>query len=152
MLRTIIVLVAIVGSVCSWKPIASPTSFSINQHHPSLGHNTISDTSGSGDAYSGGTGSAHSSSSITYHGNSFLNDHSLDHDESESDSEPRILHHKNTIFGNNYYNALVPTAVSVHLIFHSKRNPLKINFKFFTSCFVLNFPLKKNVLTYSMEI
>lgn len=111
MFRTIIVFVALATCAYSWKPIASPTSFSISQQHPSLGHNTISDTSGS-DGY-GGSASAHSSSSITYHGNSFLNDHSVDHDEADdNESEPRILHQKDSIYGNNFYNALVPTAVS----------------------------------------
>lgn len=117
------------GSVFAWKPLTSPTSFSISQQHPALGatHNGLSEPSSSDSS----SGSSHSSSSITYHGNSFLNEHADGHEGHDEDhhhatagaaddelllghTEPRILHKEpRAFYGNSFYNSLHPSAVSI---------------------------------------
>lgn len=90
MLKLPLSIIVLASSVLCWKPIISPSSFSISQHHPALGHshNTLlegADTSGT------------AGSTTTYHGNSFLNNHALGHellgsDEHSEDSEARVVH------------------------------------------------------------
>lgn len=110
MLKLTLSIIALASGVLCWKPIISPTSFSISQHHPVLGHshNTIldsADTSGSG--------------SITYHGNSFLNSHAHGHellgnDEHSDDSEARVLHGgaAGYHYEPKFLTGLLPTTVS----------------------------------------
>lgn len=126
MLRTIACAFLALNSVCAWKPLASPTSFSISQQHPALGssHNGIAETAGNYGGDSSPHHQSHSSSSITYHGNSFLNDHADGHHDVGSDdellghTEPRILHKETaaaddgSFYGNSFYNSLHPSAVS----------------------------------------
>lgn len=114
--RTVI-LVLLVNGAWSWKP-SSPTSFSITQQHPALGHshNAISDPSTAG-SYADTQATAHSSASITYHGNQFLDENTDTHHEDSvvnghEDNEPRILHSKDSYYGSNYYNTLIPSSVS----------------------------------------
>lgn len=106
MWKSLAVLLLVVNCVLSWKPIVSPSSFSIQQHHPSHdqqggGHNILQDSD---------AGSTHS---ITYHGNSFLDNHAQGHDSFaseendddvrgyEGESEGRILH---SFGGGSTYN------------------------------------------------
>lgn len=79
-------IIALASGVLCWKPIISPSSFSISQHHPALGHSNAlldgADTS--------------ADSTITYHGNSFLNNHAHGHeflgsDDHSEDSEARVV-------------------------------------------------------------
>lgn len=112
MLKLTISIIVLASGVLCWKPIISPSSFSISQHHPALGqsHNTIldsADTSGTAD------------STITYHGNSFLNNHAHGHeflgsDEHSDDSEARVLHGGNGgyHYGPKFLTGLVPSTVS----------------------------------------
>ncbi|KAG4070161.1 hypothetical protein HA402_003851 [Bradysia odoriphaga] len=97
------------SGVLSWKPIVSPSSFSISQHHPALGqsHNTISD---------GADTSAEST--ITYHGNSFLNHHAPGHAliDSDEDTEARVVHSGGAgyHYGPKFLSGLLPSTVDQH--------------------------------------
>lgn len=112
MLKFALSLIVLTSGVFCWKPIISPSSFSISQHHPALGqsHNTLldgADTSGTAE------------STITYHGNSFLNNHAQDHelvssDEESGDSEGRVVHSGNAgyHYGPKFLTGLQPSTVS----------------------------------------
>lgn len=103
MLKFTFSIIVLASGVLCWKPIISPSSFSISQHHPALGqtHNTISDGA-----------DASSDSTITYHGNSFLNHHAPDHALiGGEDTEPRVVHSG----GSGYHYGpkfLLPSTVS----------------------------------------
>lgn len=108
MLKLPLTLIVLASGVLCWKPIISPSSFSISQHHPALGqsHNTLLE---------GADNSGTAESTITYHGNSFLNNHAHGHellgsDEHSEDSEARIIH--GGIGGYNYGPSYGPKFLS----------------------------------------
>lgn len=109
MLKTSLSIILLASGVLCWKPIISPASFSISQHHPALGHNTLlegADTSGSAE------------STVTYHGNSFLNNHAQGHElvdngEHSEDSEARVVHGGSGYhYGPKFLTGIPPSTVS----------------------------------------
>ncbi|XP_037035379.1 uncharacterized protein LOC119073785 isoform X2 [Bradysia coprophila] len=109
MLKFTLSIIVLASGVLSWKPIVSPSSFSISQHHPALGqsHNTLSD---------GADTSAEST--VTYHGNSFLNHHAPGHAliGSDEDTEARVVHSGGAgyHYGPKYLSGLLPSTVEQH--------------------------------------
>lgn len=113
MLKLTLSIIALASGVLCWKPIISPASFSISQHHPALGqsHNTILDSADT---------SATADSTVTYHGNSFLNNHAHGHellgsDEHSEDSEARVINsgtRSGYHYGPKFLTGLLPSSVS----------------------------------------
>ncbi len=103
MLKLPLTLIVLASGVLCWKPIISPSSFSISQHHPALGqsHNTLLDGADPS-------------------GNSFLNSQAHGHelsgiDEDNSDSEARVVHSGNGgyHYGPKFLTGLLPSTVSL---------------------------------------
>lgn len=112
MLKLPLTIILLASGVLGWKPIISPASFSISQHHPALGqsHNTILDSVDTSATASGGT--------VTYHGNSFLNSHAHGHELVDSDehaggdSEARVVTSGSTgySYGPKFLTGLLPST------------------------------------------
>lgn len=109
MLKLTLSIIALASGVLCWKPIISPASFSISQHHPALGesHNTLLDT----------TDTSGAANTVTYHGNSFLDSHAHGHellgsDEHSEDSEARVLHGgtRGYHYGPKFLTGLLPSS------------------------------------------
>lgn len=105
-------IVALASGVLCWKPIISPSSFSISQHHPALGHsNALLDGA-----------DASAQSTTTYHGNSFLNNHANGHellgsDEHSEDSEARVVYNgAGYHYEPKYSTGLLPSTVSESIL------------------------------------
>lgn len=109
MLKLPLSIILLASGVLCWKPIISPSSFTISQHHPALGqsHNTLVD----------GADTTGADSTVTYHGNSFLNNHAQGHEfvDDTDDSEARVVHSGNAgyHYGPKFLSGILPSTVSV---------------------------------------